>query len=282
MAKGKQTCKILKEIRKQIAADNDIEFVTSECTYKGDCEGTCPKCEEEVRYLERELEKRQRLGKAAVLAGMSLGTMFAATSCDSPKSMIDKEPLAGDVVAVAPDAPPKIIRDTINDDMMGIVRMFQQEYHFDTEVYQKTMKDMFVFPKMENLSIVSGVIQYEHIVRGDVCTTFEKLIEATKEFSAPYYPDGEQKLMEDIAAAVKNSPFSGRVYRGVMEVEFTVDPSGVVEDVMIKESLDVDIDAVMIAAFKKMRWIPAQYEMKDGTKTPFMCRCSKRIPFPVE
>ena len=30
MAKGKQTCKILKEIRKQIAAENDIELITSE------------------------------------------------------------------------------------------------------------------------------------------------------------------------------------------------------------------------------------------------------------
>ena len=82
MAKGKQTCKILKEIRKQIAAENDIELVVSECTYQGDCLGTCPKCESEVRYLERELEKRQRLGKAAVFAGMSLGTLFASTGCN--------------------------------------------------------------------------------------------------------------------------------------------------------------------------------------------------------
>ena len=82
MAKGKQTWKILKEIRKQIAAENDIKLVIEECTYQGDCKGTCPKCEAEVRYLERELEKRQRLGKAAVFAGMSLGTLFATTGCD--------------------------------------------------------------------------------------------------------------------------------------------------------------------------------------------------------
>jgi len=94
MAKGKQTCKILKEIRKQIAEENDIELVTSECTYQGDCKGTCPKCEAEVRYLERELEKRQRMGKAAVFAGMSLGTLFAATSCGTNMSVI--EPLAGE------------------------------------------------------------------------------------------------------------------------------------------------------------------------------------------
>ena len=77
MAKGKQTCKILKEIRKQIAEENDIELVISECTYQGDCKGTCPKCEAEVRYLERELEKRQRMGKAAVVAGLSVGLLGA-------------------------------------------------------------------------------------------------------------------------------------------------------------------------------------------------------------
>ena len=81
MAKGKQTCKILKEIRKQIAEENDIELVVSECTYQGDCLGTCPKCEAEVRYLERELEKRQRLGKAAVFAGMTIGTAITAAAC---------------------------------------------------------------------------------------------------------------------------------------------------------------------------------------------------------
>ena len=75
MAKGKQTCKILKEIRKQIAEENDIELVVSECTYQGDCLGTCPKCEAEVHYLERELEKRQRFGKAAVVAGLSVGLL---------------------------------------------------------------------------------------------------------------------------------------------------------------------------------------------------------------
>ena len=75
MARGKQTCKILKEIRKQIAAENDIDLVVSECTYQGDCLGTCPKCEAEVRYLERELEKRQRMGKAAVVAGLSVGLL---------------------------------------------------------------------------------------------------------------------------------------------------------------------------------------------------------------
>ena len=82
MAKGKKTCKILKEIRRQIAEANDIEYVVEECQYKGDCLGTCPKCEAEVRYLEQQLHQRQLLGKAVVLAGVSVG-MFTLSSCNS-------------------------------------------------------------------------------------------------------------------------------------------------------------------------------------------------------
>lgn len=70
MVRGKQTCKILKEIRRQIAEANDIEYVTSECRYKGDCLGTCPKCEAEVHYLEQQLRARSLAGKAVALAGI--------------------------------------------------------------------------------------------------------------------------------------------------------------------------------------------------------------------
>lgn len=75
MARGKQTCKILKEIRRQIAEANGIEFVTSECRYKGDCLGTCPKCEAEVRYLEQQLRARSLAGKAVALAGISAASL---------------------------------------------------------------------------------------------------------------------------------------------------------------------------------------------------------------
>lgn len=75
MARGKQTCKILKEIRRQIAEANGIEFATSECRYQGDCLGTCPKCEAEVRYLEQQLRIRSLAGKAVALAGISAASL---------------------------------------------------------------------------------------------------------------------------------------------------------------------------------------------------------------
>ena len=82
MKRGKQTCRILKEIRRQIAEANDIDFVISECQYKGDCLGTCPKCESEVRYLEQQLAARHSMGKAITVVGMSLGlsTLMAMAS----------------------------------------------------------------------------------------------------------------------------------------------------------------------------------------------------------
>ena len=52
MKQGKKICKTLKEIRLQVARANDIPYEPTECNHKGDCLGTCPKCEEEVRYIE--------------------------------------------------------------------------------------------------------------------------------------------------------------------------------------------------------------------------------------
>ncbi len=87
--KGKEKCRALKEIRKQIAEKNDIEYVVSECSFQGECKGTCPKCESELRYLERELAIRQNLGKTVAIVGISAGVCASLTAC-SPVETIDE------------------------------------------------------------------------------------------------------------------------------------------------------------------------------------------------
>lgn len=82
MSRGKDICKRLKEVRREIAHANDIEFVTCECKFKGECTGTCPKCEAEVRYLEEQLSLRHRAGKAVAVAGIA-ASMFL---CYAPTS----------------------------------------------------------------------------------------------------------------------------------------------------------------------------------------------------
>ena len=79
---GKSKCKVLKDIRKKIAEANDIAYVTSECKYQGECAGTCPKCEAEVRYLEEELAKQKSLGKIVAVAGIAATLVVASAGCD--------------------------------------------------------------------------------------------------------------------------------------------------------------------------------------------------------
>ena len=85
--KGKDKCKILKEIRAQIAAANDVAWVTENCTHKGECRGTCPKCEAEVLTLERALERRRAMGKRIAVVGLSAGILATATACSDPSGI---------------------------------------------------------------------------------------------------------------------------------------------------------------------------------------------------
>ncbi len=79
---GKEKCKILKQIRAEIARQNDIEWVVSECKHQGNCRGTCPKCEYEVRQLEAALARREALGKKVAVVGISAGIALSVTGCD--------------------------------------------------------------------------------------------------------------------------------------------------------------------------------------------------------
>ena len=83
MTHGKNICKQLKEVRKRIAEENDIPLEMEECTYKGECRGTCPRCEAEVRYLENALAERLRIGKVATVAGLALGLAATAQAKES-------------------------------------------------------------------------------------------------------------------------------------------------------------------------------------------------------
>ena len=73
MGTGKEVCLILKGIRQKIADANGISYQPKECHHKGDCTGTCPACEEEIRYLEHELKARKGNGFGMKVAGIAAG-----------------------------------------------------------------------------------------------------------------------------------------------------------------------------------------------------------------
>ena len=70
METGKRICQALKNLRKRIADANEIPFEIEECTHKGDCPGTCSKCESELRYLMESINQREQEGKTVVVDGL--------------------------------------------------------------------------------------------------------------------------------------------------------------------------------------------------------------------
>ena len=106
---GKAKCRILKQIRAEIAAQNDIDLIIEECTHKGECRGTCPRCEEEVRFLERELEKRRALKKGVALAGISAGVTLALSGCSVVERAVDLALNPLQALGLAPKPTPEII-----------------------------------------------------------------------------------------------------------------------------------------------------------------------------
>ena len=100
---GKHICNALKQVRIDIARANGINYAPRECHHEGDCTGTCPACESEMRYLEREIARRRNLGRAAVVAGvsMSLSSLSAMAS-----------PASSSVAMMSSDNPASQLSDT--------------------------------------------------------------------------------------------------------------------------------------------------------------------------
>ena len=109
MAKGKSTCKLLKDIRQQIADANGISYQPKECHHKGDCAGTCPACEEEIRYLERELKVRKGNGFGMKVAGIAAGICATVMPMTAAAQAVKSDSTANRPVHTAKKAPVKVV-----------------------------------------------------------------------------------------------------------------------------------------------------------------------------
>ena len=72
MMTGKEKCEMLKSIRKQIAEANNIVYMEPECHHEGDCAGTCPKCDAQIRYLDAEINRKIENGEKITISGLSV------------------------------------------------------------------------------------------------------------------------------------------------------------------------------------------------------------------
>ena len=109
MVKGKSTCKLLKDIRQQIADANGISYQPKECHHKGDCAGTCPACEEEIRYLERELNARKGNGFGMKVAGIAAGICATVMPMTAAAQAVKPDSTANPPVQTTKKAPIKVV-----------------------------------------------------------------------------------------------------------------------------------------------------------------------------
>lgn len=55
---GKEKCEYLRRLRQKIAERYSIEYHPMECNHIGDCIGTCPQCDKELRELTSLINKK--------------------------------------------------------------------------------------------------------------------------------------------------------------------------------------------------------------------------------
>ena len=255
MKRGKQTCKILKDIRRQIAEANDIEFITSECQYQGDCLGTCPKCEAEVRYLEQQLERKRMAGKAITILGISAGLVAMApmTSCSSsPNKGTNQETISDSTNAsvMFGEICPTPVEDTI----------------------PMVEKDTVNKQELPELPQEMGLIEITPI-SGDIITVKDSLSEKDSltdvlEVAAvmPEFPGEARELMKFISANIRYPSMSqGGVCQGRAIVQFIVDKEGNIVQPKVVRGVDPYLDKEALRVVGLMpKWKPG--ELDDGTK----------------
>ena len=79
--KGKEKCEFLKGIRKRMAEANGIPYEPRECTFEGDCTGTCPFCEKEAAELLAKLKEKEAEGAVIKTDNNGISTIELMQVC---------------------------------------------------------------------------------------------------------------------------------------------------------------------------------------------------------
>lgn len=201
MMNGKKICKSLREIRCRIARANDIDYTPAVCTHEGNCAGTCPACESELRYIERQLLRRTAMGKKVALAGLALGAaslmpMHAQQMANTTPPSIQHQPSKPIVDAAPGDTTAVVVRGKIiakddNEPIIGASVMLK-----GTELGMETDFDgnfAIRVPKDSQLVIIYvGYEDYEYEVKK--ATPGEEIVIALE-------PDESQILMGVVSIA---------------------------------------------------------------------------------
>lgn len=276
----KKVCQTLKEVRKQIADANEIPYEITECHHEGDCRGTCPKCESEVRYIENQLNIRRAAGKAISLVGISLGISAAFGSCSGSSNPHPNRTLG----AIAPIEEDGIsnafantsINDTIAPELIteGIMVDAPQKEILDEPCIEGDIEieegPLFVGELdvadstdvlkgnqvIVDLSSESGPFEGEEPEKDQVFTVVEQL---------PEFPGGEAALTEYIKKNIRYSVIASESdIIGRVTLSFIIEKDGSISNIEVMRSPAEELTNEAIRLVKSMpKWKPGKQRGKE-------------------
>jgi hypothetical protein len=283
MNPGKITCDILKKIRSEIAEANQIEYRTDPCTFKGECLGTCPKCEAELIELEHQLAKKQGFPKTALIAGVTLSLLTGVTSCDTKTTSQEKEKLneVKDSITNIVSSPKEITTPTIVEN--GVKSKFRKKInlvpleipifqivnmdtnsvvfsqHLDSILNKKKSKKNFdtdfVLTRAGGIAFISpyNPDQYNNIM--DILNHDYHIDDKS---STPQFEFQDEYLGAYISKFVK-IPENKNFEKKSMVVQLLINKEGTIKDVTILKSVDPEIDRQVRKIFEAMpKWVPGR------------------------
>ena len=269
MTRGKTICSVLKTIRKQVSDANEIKYEPRECHYEGECRGTCPACEAEVRYIERELDLRRQLGKAVAVVGISAG-LSALTGCGNKAKNVDsvsesESNLAKGIVKVDTlervdgDVEYKSPVDTVIVDK-NPATIKKRTAPFKAPAPKAEKKESAV-TEGEMVMGQTGGVDIEPVPMPNPYIGpdyYEKLFDVVEEM--PSFPGGDRKLMEYLSENIRYpEELADACIQGRVIVSFIVEKDGSISNVKVAKSLDPLLDKEAVRVVSGMpKWIPGR------------------------
>jgi len=274
MKKGKRTCEILKDVRRKIAQENDIPLVERECTHDGDCRGTCPYCESEVRYLERELSKRRALGKAVTVAGIAVSSMMMG-ACHSPKTPAtptgsEPEPTPVNTLSQAAEPSPESSPGPAGKPANTPANGNRPAPAPKGEILQIVEDGLCVSTDVPDFGEIDVTDDYEGFIETD--DYYEKPPMLFVE-EMPEFPGGMDSLYAFLARKIQYPPIAkDNGITGTVLVEFVVEEDGRVTNAKVKVPLFPECDKEAVRAVMSMpKWKPGRNMGKP-------VRCYYQVP----
>ena len=189
-----------------------------------------------------------------LVAGLSVGLLGAA-----PVAMA-QTPVADTLDASE--------TEVITEPLMGIIPMEPQLYYVELSKNPEIKKQFSI--SMADLGVLGFEVKdFE----------FDQMKKEAKAFYSPVAKGGQEKLLAFISY---NLGEKATKLKGEMELSFNVNTNGKASMVIVKKSVDPEIDFPVVDALNAYTWESAYYVLQSGEMKRVSSDCTLTIQFPLK